>query len=67
MLASLLDRTSVLEALFECLSDDRQLYDQFCDRLDADLIPFLSLMNGIQKLEYPLPQSHVFSIKATNY
>lgn len=34
-MASTLQRSHVLEALYECLSDDRQLYDQFCDRIDA--------------------------------
>ena len=61
--ACLLDCTSILETMYECLSDDKTLYDQFCDRLDAQLVPFLSMMNGVQKLEYPLPQTHVFSVK----
>ncbi len=65
-MATLLSRTHILEALYECLSDDRHLYDQFCDRLDAGLTPFISLTNGVQKLEYPLPQSHVFSVKTEN-
>ncbi|CDW76684.1 UNKNOWN [Stylonychia lemnae] len=63
VIASILNRTQVLEALYECLSDDKSLYDKFCDRLDADLIPFLSKMNDIQKLEFPLPITHVFSIQ----
>ena len=52
----------MLEALYECLADDKSLYDKFCDRLDADMIPFLSKVNEIQKLEFPLPITHVFSI-----
>lgn len=63
MMTNVLNRTSVLEALFECLSDDKLLYDQFCDRLDAQMVPFLSMINGVQKLEYPLPMNHVFSVK----
>jgi hypothetical protein len=62
-MANTLSRTNILEALYECLSDERQLYDQFCDRLDAELAPFLVNVNGIQKVEYPLPQNHVFSVK----
>lgn len=56
-------RTAILEALYECLADDRILYDQFCDRLDTGLLPFVTLINGVHKLEYQLPQSHVFSVK----
>ncbi len=44
--ASLLDRVAILETMYECLADDKRLYDQFCDRLDAQLVPFLSLVNG---------------------
>lgn len=54
----------MLEALFECLADDKTLYDKFCDRLDADLIPFVTGVNGgVNKLEFPLPPTHVFSVK----
>lgn len=57
----------MLEALYECLADDKTLYDNFCDRLDADLIPFLTQVNGgIKKLEYPLPPNHLFSVKQGN-
>ena len=56
-----------MEALYECLADDKELYDKFCDRLDADSIPFLTQVNGgVKKLEFPLPTNHVFSIKAEN-
>lgn len=65
VLASSLSRTSVLEALFECLADDKFLYDKFCDRLDAECLPFLSQVNGgVKKLEFPLPPSHVYSVRA---
>lgn len=63
VMATTLNRTNVLETLYECISDDKYLYDQFCDRLDAGLVPFISMINGFSKLEYPLPQSHVFSVK----
>lgn len=62
-MANVLDRTAVLEVLYECLAYDWEYYNQFCDRLDAEMTPFLSLINGVQKLEYPLPQNHVFSVK----
>ena len=53
--------------MFECLADDKELYDKFCDRLDAGCVPFLSQVNGgVKKLEFPLPPSHVYSIKADN-
>jgi hypothetical protein len=35
VMSSLLQRFQVLEALYECLIDDKRLYDVFCDRLDA--------------------------------
>ena len=63
MITVLNSKTAVLEALYECLADDKILYDQFCDRLDAQMTPFVSMMNGIQKLEYPLPLNHIFSVK----
>ena len=50
-----LKRVWVLEALYECLADDKTLYDQFCDRLDAEKVPFFTKHNGISKLEFPLP------------
>lgn len=66
VMANFLDaRTAILEALYECLADEKILYDQFCDRLDVGLMPFVTLINGLQKLEYQLPQSHVFSVKNT--
>jgi hypothetical protein len=58
-------RTAILEALYECLADEKILYDQFCDRLDVGLMPFVTMINGLHKLEYQLPQSHVFSVKNT--
>ena len=64
IMTKLLQRTLILEVLFECLSDEKQLYDQFCDRIDAEMIPFLSMVNGVPKVEYPLPQNHVFSVRA---
>ena len=63
-MANTLNRSHVLEALYECLSDERQLYDQFCDRIDAEMSPFL--VDGGLKVEYPLPLSHVFSVKNNN-
>lgn len=47
LMCSLLSRFQVLEALFECLSDDKSLYDIFCDRLDAEKVPFLTTLNGV--------------------
>ncbi len=62
-MATKLMKTQVLEALFECLSDDKTLYDKFCDRLDAEMIPYLSNVNGVVKIEFPLPINHIYSIK----
>lgn len=45
--ACMLDRVGILETAYECLADDKRLYDQFCDRLDAHMVPYLSIVNGV--------------------
>eukprot|EP00347_Sterkiella_histriomuscorum_P018265 403346170 len=63
LMATKLQRTQILEALYECLADDKTLYDKFCDRLDTQHIPFLSKVDDIQRLEFPLPTNHVYSVQ----
>jgi len=54
-----INQSMMLEALYEsCLGDakQKQIYERFCDRLDAKKIPYLLLMNDdVYKLELPMP------------
>lgn len=43
MASGVLIRTPLLEALYECLDDDKISFDMFCDRLDLgeNTVPYL--------------------------
>lgn len=43
MASGILLRIPMLEALYECLGDDKKTYDMFCDRLDLGekTVPYL--------------------------
>lgn len=59
-----LNQALMLEALYEnCLGDNKQkqIYERFCDRLDAKKIPYLLILDdedvfqNSYKLEMPMP------------
>ena len=65
-----LDRSQILEAVYECCLGDKnqqEIYNRFCDRLDARKIPYLIIMEDESyKLELPLPSAYIFTVEDKN-
>jgi len=63
---SFLDKTLMLEAIFECslgIKNQREVYNRFCDRLELRKIPFLVVfLSNIYKLEMPFPRGYLFTV-----
>jgi hypothetical protein len=63
-----LEKTNVMEAIYECCQGDaeeQEVFNSFCDRLEAKKIPYLVYVeydhHTIYKLELPLPEAYLFT------